>query len=573
MTPSMRRPAAANTALSAIADMEDLLIEPIVGDRKFARALLAYRGCSRRMKAAVDCAVKRWCEQFAQLQHEHVWHVHAMLQTGECERAYELEARLDHMATRAFGSTVASRAFTGISLATPAAYFACLRGVCMLCGQSLDQMPSFDDSERPEIAPCYCIAHDQCQRKHMVCVPVAKRPRRTVIIHRAGPAASPQDEMAAVFHFSESTPELSRSTVLPRLSAWYRSRVPDAQRRDAPILVWLKAHPLVRERDTLYGALGITPDLAEAAMARREKVAREQREAIDERRRALARKTEELSSIYEAELRLWLGKGRTRWRTIEQLDACHADMLSSAGVDRVLNPGQRTRRFMDASVATVCNSLLLTSRALDLVKKPLSPAVFDWLVGCATVSCVFGEPAYDLQFVDSGRLDEAVHNEALVAAAALDVVENMRGSSVRGSSVRCRSVRRIAAGDLSREEWFEFFMDFSLGAISASTVIRMTRAAACKLKYNAASAMPQDSPSRSWLPPIPQEREEEQEMRFAAYFNQMLAACLLPEAGMARSVMLRQILPADQRLVLEIASSCRFVSDTPPVLPDCESVQ
>jgi hypothetical protein len=42
--------------------------------------------------------------------------------------------------------------------------------------------------------------------------------------------------------------------------------------------VWLKAHPLVRERDTLYGALGATPDLAEAAMARREKVAREQRE-------------------------------------------------------------------------------------------------------------------------------------------------------------------------------------------------------------------------------------------------------------------------------------------------------
>ena len=313
----------------------------------------------------------------------------------------------------------------------------------------------------------------------------------------------------------------------------------------------------MREQDTRYGALGIAPGDVEEALQLRAKHLQEYREGMEERRRVLARKTEQLSNIYEAELRLWLGKGRTRWRTIEHLEACHEDMLSSTMVARLLSPPLSGRRYLNVSVTTVSNSLLLLSRALELVEKPLSPAVFDWLVGCATVSCLFGEPSYDLQFVDSDRVDEAVHNEARVAAAALDVVEKMRGDNVR-----CARARRIAAGDLSREEWFEFTVEFSIGAIDASTVVRMTRADACKLKFKAAAA----ALSLSGLPLLPKERAEDQELLFAGYFYQLLGACLLPEAGMARSVILCQILPTDQRLILEIANACRFVSEIPSAL-------
>lgn len=564
-TPSMRRLPEAAAAFDSNENMEDLLVAPTVGDRRLARALLKYRSCSRRMKAAVDSAVAQWCAQFQLLQHEHVWHVHARLQSGKGERVYEVEAQLDEMATRAFGKTQASKAFVHISHATPAAYFACLRGVCMLCGARLSKMASFDDSERPAVAPCYVIAHDQCQRKHMVAVPVCRKRAGPIpgVVTGNGGLDTPQAELAAVSAFLGVPPAITRASVLPRLSAWYRSRVPDAQRRsNAPILVWLRVHPLVRAKDTLYGALGITPEDVQGALQQRARHLQEYKEDMEKRRRLLAHKTEKLSNIHESKLRLWLSEGRTRWCTVEHLEACHEDMLSSTMATRLLCPTFSSRRHLNLSVATVCNSLLLLSRALDLVEKPLSRAVFDWLVGCATVSCLFGESSHELQFVDASRIAEAVHNEARVAAITLDTIENMRGHNVR-----CARARRIAAGDLSREEWFAFAIEFSIGAIDAKTVVRMTRADACKLKFKAAAA----APSLSGLPLVPGEHAEEQELLFAAYFNRLLGACLLPEAGMARSVILRQILPTDQRLILEIASACRFASGIPALLSECES--
>lgn len=523
-------------------DVEHLVAAAAVGDRRLGRVLLSYRSCSRGLKAAVDEGVRRWCSRFAELQQEHVL---LCARPRGCERVYEVEARLDELAARAFGNTESARAFVGISRVSSDAYFACLRGVCMLCGARLSAMASMADSEC--FAPCYAIAHEQCQRKHMVIVPVA--PRRVAPIPgiATGGRDGPQAQLAAVAAYCDAVPEIARDVVIEKLSPWYKARMPAAPLRGG-IAVWLQEHPLVSDPDTLYGALGVSATDAREAVRRRDERLREYRNSLQERRRVLLRKTEQLSAAHEGELRLWLGRGRTRWRSIEQLAAFHEDMLASTMVDRLISPVAR-RRPSGCNVATICNSLLLLSRALDLAGT-VSPAVLDWLVGCATVSCLFGQSSYELQFVDADRMSEAVNNEARVAASVLEAVEGMRGVHVRCERARC-----VSAPDAPSVDRVEFSLALHLGDIRATHAVGLQLADALKLKFRVAAAAA--SPQR--LPPLPDATcPQAREQLFAEYFNCMLHACLREEAGMARAVMLRLVLPASSRLVLEIAHSCRF---------------
>ena len=139
---------------------------------------------------------------------------------------------------------------------------------------------------------------------------------------------------------------------------------------------------------------------------------------------AVESKAIELAHVSEAEVRVWLGKGKTRWRSIEDLVMFHKDAVSSSQIDRLICP--RMRKSGSArSVAAICNAIHLFDASLRGLNQKPSVSLLEWIISMLSVHAVFGQPAYEMQYVDSSMIDVAITNEAAVYAKIFGMIEMM----------------------------------------------------------------------------------------------------------------------------------------------------
>lgn len=531
-------------AFGSYEDIERLLADAIVGIKKYNRTLLAYRACSKAMLAATDTAVDGWCERFCVLQRKHV-EATSDTKSTEQEETYRSIVRLEAVAKMAFGSLGGSmRSFVHLSKVDRVTYYAAILNKCVLCGCKMVSTSTVEDAENPRSVPCYTFSHGNCQRRHMVMIAPGSNP-----IPKGVEPRDLHKELYAVACSKPGGVTIDRQSVSSLMSKWYRSSA-GKPRVPVPLVVWLRPHPRVRVEDTLYGALGVTSQQVQTAVEIQEESNRLQREQSDARRATVAKKTQELSEAYEAEIRVWLGKRKTQWKNLEELQGLHEDILISTHIDRLIDPSQR--KSVAPSLHATTNTLLLLSRSLEMMEKPPSAAIVDWLVRSAGVVTVFGSLGYDVQHVDRDLFDVAVHNEALVHAKALDYVE-----SIDPASVSCEEVTTTGGGFFS-DSVYNVSVRITKEQISSTTCFSITHTDACKLKYVVSSLMPEST--KDLLPPLPPRRGGAAQVK--EYFQRMLGICMARESGVARGVMLGHIVTVS--LFKEVVDSISsLLSDGP----------
>ena len=187
-----------------------------------------------------------------------------------------------------------------------------------------DRRPSFEDSEEGDV-PKYVYAHKSCIRRNLVVI--ADGPSS---IQRGAEPRELHRELSAVARMSSQEVSISKEVVASVLSNWYRT-VYAANCSFRPLLVWLRKHPMVRSEDTLYGALNITSEEVARCVSACKRQTMELSKQAEFRRQSVHSRVEAYKQECVAELRIWLGKGYTKWRTVEDLEDLDSNILTSIG--------------------------------------------------------------------------------------------------------------------------------------------------------------------------------------------------------------------------------------------------
>ena len=524
-------------------DIEKLLCDSTVGQSKYNNTLLTYRCCSKGMKQAVDYAVDQWCLEFSEIQKQHARSTIDKSIQEDQEEVYRLVVSLEALVRRAFGSISGSmRTFMYLSKVDRETYYSACLQRCVLCKCKLASSVHIEDSEKRDTTPPYTLSHESCQRKHMV-----------MLTHGNNPipkGTEPRDLHRELYAVACSNPvgglDITRSTIVSRSSVWYQSFMV-SQRMATTFLMWLRPHPRVRQEDTLYGAMGVTQEQVRTALRTQEEKNRTLRDQSHARRIVVAKKTQELSRAYETEIRVWLGKGKTQWRNIEDLESMHEHMLISTQIDRLIDASQK--RSVVPNLQAVLNTILVFGKTLQMMKKPPSTPLMNWIVRSAGVSAIFGTLGVELQHIEKSMVPTAVHNEAMVHAKALDFVE-----TIDHKSVFCDQVS-VSGGGLFGDLNYSVTCRIASTPFEAVRTFTITHAEACKLKYVASSCLPRSLAAS--LPLLPPKTDRayivEDSKRIKDYIQGMLNVCMNHESGMARATMLSHVL--DTNMFKEIVHS------------------
>jgi len=535
-SPSLRRApghqGARPIAFESYDAIEALLVDAVVGNFKYVSVMMTYRTVSRRMREAVDRAVDQWCARFVELQRERVRHFIDKRETAAVdidEAYYKVLVIMEKLVKRAFGSCSGTlRSIVHLSKVDRATYYGAVTKRCVLCGNKMSSSSNVEDAEDMRHTPGYVFAHPICQRKHLVVITGGNNP--------IPKGAEPRDlhkELHAVSKYLEDasrlgpkTVSLSRQTVIDKMSKWYKCNALP-RRASTPLMVWLRPHSRVHIEDTLYGALGVTQDMVDTAVERSTLHWSAMREQSDARRISVAKKTAELAEAYEAEIRVWLGKGKTRWRSIEDLEGVHESIMASSHIDRLIDPS--LKKCGTVSVAAVCNSLYILSKTIEYMENGIEPATMDWLVRCLTIASVFGVLGYDMQYVERSMLLVAINNEARGHAIALSAIQNLTPESVEG--VKMRSA--LAYQGLEANYHFSVSMRVT-DSLRVTSAFTMTHGDVCKLKYMTMSEMDEELAAK--VPPLPSSEGQTE-----AFLLAVIKLCFSPKAGMARSLALERV--------------------------------
>lgn len=508
-------------------DIEALLADTVVGTHRHASTMLVYRATSTRMRDAIDEAIDRWCRRFVAMQESFVRLRIGTESDAATEERFRVRVAMETMVQRAFGScSGVLRSVVHLSKVDRVTYLAVAVRRCVLCGRKVSHELSAVEGEEHNAknAPEYVFAHPLCQRRHLVSI--------TDGPHGVPKGGEPRDlhrELDAVSNLlSETRNEaVSRAGALPKLSGWYRCNVWDRP-APLPLMVWMRPHDRVKAADTLYGALGVTPDFARGAVQRMEEHSRSIREQANARRASVAKKAVELTEVYEAEIRVWLGKGKTRWRSLEHLEGVHECIMASTHIDQLINSAvKRSGPFSHGNVNAVCNALQIFSRTVELMPSGMSQATMDWLVRCATVHSTFGVLGYELQYIDDCMVDVAVNNEARSHARVLDLMQNVGPDAIRNVRGRTNFAMHDFVVTVHLTERVHF-----------TSVFSMSHSDVCKFKYVVAAEMPKELAAE--LPPL-----TEVWVNDCSFIAKVLRTCLCPGAAMARAVALERLVTSE----------------------------
>ncbi len=535
-SPSLDGPACAGTlTFESYDDIEDLLACAVVGNHRYKNALLKYRACSKRMLAAVTARIGEWCADLASMQRR--W-VEESSDSGSADACADSVFRLEILMERKLRAAFDKVAFPHETLCRlnrldKSTYIAILTQTCTICRGYIAQSSQVEDREEGKNVPLYTHAHTTCQRRHMITLSNGQQP-----LPRSLEPRDLHRDAVAVAALRPSGKTIDRTTVLPLLSKWYR--VVAQPRYALPIHVWLHPHPRVHSDATVFGALGVTAEQVRAAVDRHMEQLARAAKAADQRRHQLQKRAQELADAYCAELCIWLGKGRTRWRNMDELESMHENVLQSLQVCRITQPNTK-RVSSPRQLYKLCNSIHLFGRTLDMMPaRNLSRSLLEWAVNDIKLSRLFDSAANELLYMEDALVDAAVDNDSQVYARVLSLLEDMGPESLRrvraqpayNSSVPGSPAYSFRASLLIQGERHK-----SSFTLSTSEIV--------KLKFTTElDALPRLAAS---LPPAPTQGvlfdTDEISAGMSRFVHSVLRVCLSPGSGMARAKALQLLVP------------------------------
>lgn len=526
-------------------DIEYLLAADLVGDRARVATMYVCRQLSKRWRDAIDSRVHRWCLHFSEVQQRWIGLGGNKAIANCSERAVEAMVQLEALCERAFGeNSVAVCTLPQISNMDPVSYHAATKTTCVLCKSKMNHP---HPAERP-CPPCFTFSHSYCEKKHLFAFP--SKSTKSINGVRSAGSSEIHNEVYSVCSYKGI--EMSHSDVMDRMPAWYTSQ---NWAESCVFVVWARPHPRVRRCHTLYDVLGVTEDdLQQAALAEEEQK-RRFRDAMEMRRMAVESKAAELASVSEGEIRVWLGKGKTRWRSIEDIAAFHKDCIASFQIDQLTSASMR-KIGATKSVSVVCNSVYLFDATLDALARRPSEALLEWIVNALTLHGVFGHPSYEMQFVDASMVDVAISNEAKVYATIFGLVEDMSVSSV--VSCKARTIRRSRSLSLGETEpYFAITTRCLVGKYPSQPQFVMSRSDVCKLKFRIMRQLPEQMhcllPA---VPPLQDEADDIVEEVVSTFVKALFSVCMSSGAAKARATALYYMLPLP--MVRELKTSVSF---------------
>jgi len=458
------------------------------------------------------------------------------------EEYYETVVEAEYMIARAFGSIDGPlKTFFNISKFNVENYLSALLGRCALCQNKMNRRSSSLDDNYGCIVPQYTFSHPMCNRKHLVCISNGAQP-----VQRGAEPRELHKELSAVVQMNPRNTRINRDSVFARLSPQYKINY-EQKMDSAPMMVWLRPHPLVEFEDTLYGAVGITnQEVKESVRALDAHNDRLSRQAAAKRQR-LAKRMDHISRQFFADIRVWLGKGHTRWRSIEDVTAFHPQMMSSMGLIEhyceALHPGMKRINPNNTYPYPVCNVFMLMERTLSHVKDS-SGGIVDWLISSIKIDSAFD--SFELQFADPKNVDWMVEEEANTVAAVLNSlsVSKPEDVTIESFSKTTYSTKECAAYSVKMSMYLSGLENHRLVAWSRFII---SHEDICKLKVVASKLM--DPALAMSLPTIP---TSEDAASVGDFFSIVIKACFAKGAAYARSKALSVII--SQQTFQEIKS-------------------
>ena len=348
-------------------EVEFLLALSIVGIQKYNKTILIYRLVSKRMRDAIDVAIHMWCQKFNNLQEIQFEWANGLQTPLTKDEFSKISVEKEKLVFTAFGNGGRCATLSNISMFDRTAYIAASTNTCSICKTHLTRCKrkiAIEDAEA-NYRSYYTFSHSKCEKAHTVLL--NHRPKST--------DNESQIEMGAVLaliHGNEHDTEHS-TDLIASMSSWFRFKQKNTQTKT--IRIWLKPESHVNAQDTLYGRLRIKNSDVRSAMLMRKTHHKNLANAATLHKHNIQRHLRSISDKNKCELRIWLGKGKSIWRTLEELDCFHPDFVSSAHIDRLID--HRTRQLTDNvakedGIVTICNVILLFSQSIRMTRHGLT---------------------------------------------------------------------------------------------------------------------------------------------------------------------------------------------------------
>lgn len=513
-------------------DVEYLIAGSLVGRGSMENTLMSARQVSKRWKQAVDASVDEWCSRFTALK-ERWMYEGGLASTMNCrENAVESLVCMEKLCEDSFSARhMAVTSLPYISKMDRTTYYAQVKQVCVLCNTRISTSQQAERENSKQMT----LSHASCERNHVLSIQCYRT--RGLLGMQKVFFSDAHKEAATVCSYKGIN--LCLQTVKKDLSDYYSTCIP-CHPDQTSIGVWVRPHPRVKDSDTLYHALNITSKDIEDAENYEEGCKQQFKNNMENRKMAVESKAIELARVSEAEVRVWMGKGKTRWRSIEDLVMFHKDSITSSQIDMLICP--RMRKSGSAmSVAAICNAIHLFDASLKGLHEKPSVSLLEWIISMLSVHSVFGQPAYEMQYVDSSMIDVAITNEATVYSRIFGMVEMMDQSSLNS----CKA--RVLPHQLnSTEACYAVTTNATCGNHIVSPQFVLTQTEVCKLKFKVKQCLPDHMHCR--LPAIPMfaelvELNGDLAVAVSHFVSSMLRLCLEKGAGKARAIGLFYMIP------------------------------
>lgn len=526
-SPSVRRGGmyGHEASIEQYAELGDLLSHFVVCRAMYKHTTFALRRCSRSMRQSVDAAIDQWCAHLSHLRD-------AWVACSDGEETVRLLVEMECVVGDAFGPLLGPlRNLMLVSRLDRHCFQCALVGKCTICGHRM-QKTSFDIIDYEAMIPSYTYAHTTCQRKHMVVIGKGScGPRLCSSEPRA--LAS---ELNALFA-AEAVKWTSSDEVQATMSPWFR-RVSHGR-----LIVWLRPHKLVRTEDTLYGAFSVSPAMVAKAVKAQDAIQAEMAAQLERRRSEAAKRAYELSVSNEAELRLWLGRGDTRWRTVEALEAEPWDLMKSTGMCRLVNPFGKCLKLGHSVLNYHCNILCAVDLLLNSAIDRAHLDVIHWCLESITATRMFSKTRQELSSSIPGVLDFMVRDAIASNSSATGMLSALGPGSAEVL---------VSSATFHHFVGVQYSATVTIDGFIGSRIF-ITHTDMCKLKFVLARYLP--ASLVSMLPSLPSKLGDDGMVKHSAacYLEQLLSIAFSPGSGRARARMLSVVIsPSTYK---ELASS------------------
>lgn len=505
------------------AEIDTLIADVVVGNFRHRESLLVLRMCSKALRNAIGSSISDWCDKFTKLQHSRI--------NATSDQHYSSVVAAERMSVAAFGNfSGAAKKVMDVSIMQESTFMGALSNRCVLCGQSMTtscRESTMQDDEQ-HVIPGYVFGHRSCIRKHIVMLSEGSS-----AIQRGSEPKELHKELSAVSQMNNRKVTIDKKAVIDRISCWYKTAYLQSS-TNGLVFVWLRPHPMVKLEDTLYGSLNITEDDVQQSLMKAAAHANEVAIQADKRRKSVSARIEQHTNQCFVELRLWLGKGHTRWRCIEDLEDFHQNILSSIGFLSTSST-LSAKRVVCAHMSMVYNALILLDKTVRRLQLKHRSAIIDWLVSSLRVDEVFVNKSSDIDLYNmpfltevhgygsatiSKDIDSAIDAELAIVNHVLALLAACTSNDLTVTSFQKLTSETTRDGTKYKAEVCIFIRSCQ---ITFSSCVIISHSDICKLKFIVIDHI--DKRTADTIPDVPPVPENHDVETVKLFFSSVVNAC------------------------------------------------